>query len=76
MNAAAFCEALKAMRSNWLTIEQIRQEARSTPNTTRLWIAELVAQGVLHTRTGEKADDRNGFAPAVYAVTKEWGGVA
>ena len=68
MNPAAFCEALKAMRSEWMTIDQIRVEARSTPNTTKLWLAELIVQGIVHSKLGtkpeglaERARDATGF---------------
>lgn len=76
MNPAAFCEALKSMRSEWLTIDQVRVEARSTPNTTKVWLAELIAQGIVRSKLGEKREGRVGPVPSLYAVTREWGGVA
>lgn len=76
MNPSAFCEALKAMRSEWLTIDQVLVEARSTPNTTKVWLAELIAQGIVRSKLGTKPEGRGGPPPSLYAVTKEWGGVA
>ena len=76
MNAQKFCDVLKVMRTTPLTIDEIRIEAGTQPNTAVVWTRELVAQGVLVKRRGTKAEWRRGVAPMVYAVAPEWGGVA
>lgn len=76
MNAARFCDTLKALRAEWMTVDEIGVEARSTPNTTKVWLAELIAQGIVRSKLGTKPEGRGGPPPSLYAVTKEWGGVA
>lgn len=76
MNAQRFCEVMKVLRTTAMTIDEIRLEAGVQPNTAVVWTRELVAQGILVSRTGCKPDGRRGVAPAVYAVAPAWGGVA
>lgn len=76
MNAARFCDTLKALRAEWMTVDEIGVELRVQPNTVVLWVRELMAQGILGSKQSDKPQGRRGYPPAVYAVTKEWGGVA
>lgn len=71
-----FIGALKTLRTEWLTIDEITIEFGCAYGTAVKWVRAAMAHGMLVSTQGDKPEGRNGFPPAVYAVTKAWGGCA
>lgn len=76
MTPGRLFDVLKTMRTEWLTMREIGIELRAHKNTAKVWVREAMAQGVLRSKLAEKQEGRIGPPPSLYAVTREWGGVA
>ena len=69
-------EILKSLRSQWLTVEQMAFEFGAAVPCIRRWLRAAQANGVVASRLRQKPEGKNGVAPAEFAVTRDWGGVA
>jgi transposase len=71
-----FLETLKRLRTEWLTIDEITIEFGCHYGTAVKWVRAAMANGMLASKQGDKPEGRRGVPPAVYAVTRAWGGCA
>lgn len=69
-------DTLKVMRTEWLTMSEVGAELGVHENTAKIWVRGAMVQGVIGSKLGEKREGRVGPVPSLYAVTREWGGVA
>ena len=73
---ATLVDIIKLTRSAWLTRPQIAKHLGSKPDTVGKWTAEMVAQGLLLERMGERPEGSRGQHPMVYTLAPQWGGQA
>lgn len=73
---AMLVDICKLTRCQWLTRPQIAQHLGSKTDTVAKWTAEMVAQGLLLERMGERAAGVRGHSPMVYRLAPQWGGQA
>lgn len=67
-------ELLKAMRSQRLSVQELASTTGLHNHTVYRWLKVLLEHGLVD-ETRSKATCR-GRAPALYAVSKQWGGAA
>lgn len=72
-------EALKALRSSWLTASEFAQAVGSSTQPSRVELDEMVALGIAVGRERSNRDARaagqgSGVNPMEYTLSKVWGG--
>lgn len=76
MTADKMLEASKALRSQWLTAEALVFECGASVPSIRRYLRAGMAHGFLVSRQADKPEGKCGYAPAEFAVSKSWGGIA
>jgi len=69
--APTVCDLMKALRSEWLTVEGLVKSSGLSEQTTRKWVEELEAQGFIVARKPAGVRMAREFTLSAY-----WGGVA
>lgn len=72
---AVLVDFVKVTRAEWLTRADLQHETGHSLTTVRLWTEELVKQGLLTARIGQR-QGRRGVAPIYFTLRPEWGGQA
>jgi len=73
---ATSCEILKALRSRWMTRDELRVELQQGYETVKGWVEEFVDQGICIKRSRALSEPVRGLPPAEYTISPEWGGSA
>ena len=69
--AVTVCDLMKALRSEWLTVDGLVKSSGLSEQTTRKWVEELEAQGFIVARKPAGRRVAREFTLSAY-----WGGVA
>jgi len=73
--ADTFMEAMKVMRTTPMARSDLAQELGITLDTAERWVLKLSAQGFIG-ETGKRRQETGGRPVRLFAVTKDWGGIA
>jgi predicted Rossmann fold nucleotide-binding protein DprA/Smf involved in DNA uptake len=69
-------ELLKALRTAAMTRYALAEEVGASVELTSGWLLALVDHGIVERRPGPKRKRSPGRSPALFALSKEWGGQA
>jgi predicted transcriptional regulator len=75
MTSEKHFDALKAMRSDWMTVDALVFELGSAVTCVRRFLARGMAHGFIVSRKAKKSEGRNGPAATEYTLAKVWGGL-